>query len=131
MSFEVNTGIWLKIHELASDLVERETHAKDANDDHVPAVDSHQHGHLPRLVAVGQADVEEGGEDEVEAGDGGGADQVDDHPEEGDREGDGQEEGDHEASEGNSLPTKGWQENCQRLSFVTIFFWKYLTYRLQ
>ena len=36
-------------------LVEREAHAKDANDDHVPAVDPHQDGHLPRLVAVDEA----------------------------------------------------------------------------
>ena len=34
-------------------LVERKAHAKDANDDHVPAVDPHQDGHLPRLVAAG------------------------------------------------------------------------------
>ena len=96
--------------ELPCYLVERETHAKDPNNYHVPAVHPHQHGHLPRLVAVGQAHVEEGGEDEVEAGDGGGADEVDDHPEEGDGEGDGQEDGDHEAPEGNSLPTKGWRK---------------------
>ena len=38
-------------------LVEREAHAKDANDDHVPAVDPHQDGHLPRLVAVHEAHV--------------------------------------------------------------------------
>ena len=38
-------------------LVEREAHAKDANDDHVPAVDPHQDGHLPRLVAVHEAYV--------------------------------------------------------------------------
>ena len=82
----------------------------------MPTVSPHQHGHLPRLVAVGQAHVEERGEDEVEAGDGGGADEVDDDPEEGDGEGNGQEDRDHEASEGDSFPTKCWGE---RFSFDT------------
>ena len=109
MSFDVKTELWLEIYELPSHLVEGQPHAKDPNDHHVPAVRPHQQGHLPCLVAVGQAHVEEGGEDEVEAGDGGGPDEVHDDPEEGDGEGDGQEERDHEASEGHSLPTKGWE----------------------
>ena len=104
--FSASAVFYEKKVELASHLVEGETHAKDPNDDHVPAVRSYQHRHLPRLVAVGQAHVEEGGEDEVEAGDGGGADEVDDDPEEGDGEGDGQEDRDHEASEGDSFPAK-------------------------
>ena len=74
----------------------------------MPAVNPHKHGHLPCLVAVDEAHEEEGGEDEVEAGDGGGADEVDDDPEEGDREGDHQEERDHETSEGDSFPSKSW-----------------------
>ena len=74
----------------------------------MPAVNPHKHGHLPCLVAVDEAHEEEGGEDEVEAGDGGGADEVDDDPEEGDGEGNHQEERDHETSEGDSFPSKSW-----------------------
>jgi len=87
-------------------LVEREAHAKDANDDHVPAVDSHQDGHLPRLVAVHEAHVEEWGEDKVQARDRSGADQVDDHPKERDGESNCKEEGYHQASEDDSFPSK-------------------------
>ena len=50
-------SIFVLMRDCDWNLVEREAHAKDANDDHVPAVDSHQDGHLPRLVAVHEAHV--------------------------------------------------------------------------
>ena len=61
---------------------------------------------LPVLGTVHQAHVEERREDEVEGGDGGGADQVNDCAEERSGEPDGEQDGDHRAPEDNSLPAE-------------------------
>ena len=74
---------------------------------------------LPALGAVHQAHVEEGREDEVEGGDGGGADQVDDCAEERSGEPDGKQGGDHRATEDNSLPAEGCKE--WKLERVSLF----------
>ena len=66
-----------------------------------------EHTYLPFICgAVWQAQVEERREDEAEAGDAGGSDEVDNDTKEWDGEPDGEQAADHERTEDDSLPSK-------------------------